>query len=105
MTSHAKNWMAASAVAIAVTWLPAYADTRPPDNPDDYVCQFEDLPPMHIQRRTPSDWILRIGDALPVKLSVGSAYAIAEFQGQELTFWEDGQSVRIADVLFKGECR
>lgn len=83
----------------------AHGMDKPPNNPDDYTCQFEDLPPMRFQRRDPSNHILRVGDALPVKLNVGSAYAIAEFQGQELTFWEDGNSVRIADAIFKGECK
>ena len=80
---------------------PAFADT----NPDDYTCQFADLPPMRFQRHDPSNYTLRVGDALPVKLNVGSSYAIADVGGQELIFWEDGISVRIADVFFKGTCK
>lgn len=72
---------------------PAFADT----NPDDYTCHFADLPPMRFQRHDPSNNTLRVGDALPVKLNVGSSYAIADVGGQELIFWEAGISVRIYD--------
>lgn len=99
-----KTLLAAAAVLLTFAGQ-ATAIDQPPANPDDYTCQFEDLPPMRIQRRDPIHYVLRIGDALPVKLNVGSAYAIAEFQGQELIFWEDGTSVRIAGALFMGECK
>lgn len=99
-----KKLLAAAALLLSFA-AQASAMDQPPANPDDYTCRFEDLPPMRFQRRDPIHYILLIGDALPVKLNVGSAYATAEFQGQELIFWEDGDSVRIADVLFKGECK
>ncbi|THK35796.1 hypothetical protein EHS39_23470 [Ensifer sp. MPMI2T] len=89
------------AALMAAGISPAFADT----NPDDYTCQFADLPPMRFQRHDPSNYTLRVGDALPVKLNVGSSYAIADVGGQELIFWEDGVSVRIADVFFKGTCK
>jgi len=58
-----------------------------------FTCQFGDLPPMVFQRPDPSNYTVRVGDALPVKLNVGSQFAIAEFQGQELIFSTQGQSV------------
>ena len=70
-----------------------------------FTCQFGDLPPMVFQRPDPSNYTVRVGDALPVKLTVGSEFAIAEFQGQELIFSTQGQSVQIADVVFKGKCK
>lgn len=95
------------AIAAALVAGPAFASDKPLANPDDFTCQFEDLPPMRIVRRDATHYTLRIGygKVLPIKLYVGSSYATADFQGQTLTFWEDGDSVRVDDVLYKGHCK
>lgn len=94
-----------SAAYVAVFALSAVTAQAAASLGDNYTCQFEDLPPMSFQRRDATHYILRIGNALPVKLNVGSQFSIAEFQGQELIFWTQGYSVEIAGVVFKGECK
>jgi hypothetical protein len=94
-----KTLLAAAGIA-AVLIVPAQAEAN------SFVCQFEDFPRLTIIRHDPSNWTLRVGKNLPVKLYVGSDFMTTEYQGQELII-AGGPRARLwmADVEYKGTCR
>lgn len=60
---------------------------------------------MKFERRSATQYTVRIGNGLPIKLNVGSQFATAEYHGQELIFWTQGTSVEIDGVVYKGTCK